>query len=351
MKLLIVTQKVDKNDDLLGFFHGWIEEFSHQVERITVICLYKGTSDLPSNVTVLSLGKESGRSRIKYLFKFFYYIIRYASSYDHVFVHMNAEYVVLAGWLWRLMRKKVSLWYAHGHVNTYLRISEKIVHVIFSSVKEACRIESSKLFLVGQGIKTDVFVPPTKRNNHEVFKIVTVGRISAVKDYETLIDAVALLSKKGLKVEAHIIGNDGQNDQSAYYQTLRRLVSDKQLSSQIHFLGSIPNHSIISHLQNADLFVSMTHTGSLDKALLEAMSTGLPIVTCGEAFQSILQPYTQVSMFKKKDPQDFANKIEYFVRLPEHERQTISRVMREKIVTQHSLQGLIGKMTNKLSSL
>jgi len=32
MKLLILTQKVDIDDDVLGFFHGWLEEFAKNVE-------------------------------------------------------------------------------------------------------------------------------------------------------------------------------------------------------------------------------------------------------------------------------------------------------------------------------
>lgn len=59
MRLLIVTQKVDKNDPILGFFHRWIEEFSKHCEKLTVICLQAGEFKLPANVTVLSLGKEN----------------------------------------------------------------------------------------------------------------------------------------------------------------------------------------------------------------------------------------------------------------------------------------------------
>ena len=63
MKLLICTQKVDKNDDLLGFFHAWIAEFAQNCEGVTVVCLFRGEVDLPENVRVLSLGKESGDFR------------------------------------------------------------------------------------------------------------------------------------------------------------------------------------------------------------------------------------------------------------------------------------------------
>ena len=58
MKLLIITQKVDINDPVLGFFHRWLEEFAKHYEFVTVICLEKGEHRLPENVKVLSLGKE-----------------------------------------------------------------------------------------------------------------------------------------------------------------------------------------------------------------------------------------------------------------------------------------------------
>ena len=64
MKLLIITQKVDRNDPILGFFHRWLEEFAKNCEQVTVICLYKREYNLPGNVKVLSLGKESGGGRI-----------------------------------------------------------------------------------------------------------------------------------------------------------------------------------------------------------------------------------------------------------------------------------------------
>ena len=50
MKLLICTQKVDKNDSVLGFFHRWIEEFAKHCEKVTVICLQKGDDDLPAKI-------------------------------------------------------------------------------------------------------------------------------------------------------------------------------------------------------------------------------------------------------------------------------------------------------------
>jgi len=104
MRLLIITQKVDENDDILGFFTGWIAEFAKNCEKVTVICLQKGEFNLPDNVKVLSLGKEqlsaishqpSALQKFKYVFNFYKYILGERKNYDSVFVHMNPEYIIL----------------------------------------------------------------------------------------------------------------------------------------------------------------------------------------------------------------------------------------------------------------
>src|SRR3989344_3937656 len=97
MKILIVTQKVDKNDPVLGFFHRWIEEFAKHYESLVVICLEKGEYHLPQNVKILSLGKEERISKVRYIVHFYKYIWQERKNYDAVFVHMNQEYIIL-GW-------------------------------------------------------------------------------------------------------------------------------------------------------------------------------------------------------------------------------------------------------------
>ena len=103
MKLLIVTQTIDINDPVLGFFCRWVEEFAKHCEKVTVICLHEGIHSLPNNVRVTALGK----TRVERVFDFLHLCISRRSEYDIVFVHMNPEYIVIAGTLWRLMSKKL----------------------------------------------------------------------------------------------------------------------------------------------------------------------------------------------------------------------------------------------------
>src|SRR4051812_25119270 len=101
MKLLLFTQTVDEDDLYLGFFHAWIEELAKHFEKITVVCLKEGKHFLPENVEVLSLGKEHGTSRLTRALRVLGYSYQRRREYDSVLVHMNQEYILLAGWMWK----------------------------------------------------------------------------------------------------------------------------------------------------------------------------------------------------------------------------------------------------------
>jgi glycosyltransferase involved in cell wall biosynthesis len=187
MKILVITQMVDANHPVLGFFHRWIEEFAHHCDAVHVLCLEEGKRDLPKNVYVHSLGKERGASRLTRLTRFYLDIWSLRQEYDAVFVHMNPVYVVLGGMLWRLLGKKVSLWYTHGTVTTTLRMATLLTHTIFTASAGSFRIKSKKVQVVGHGIDTDLFKPlpipihtPIHRNKSDLFLWVA-SLVSSVK--------------------------------------------------------------------------------------------------------------------------------------------------------------------------
>ena len=115
MKLLMITQKIDKDDDILGVYHEWARHIAKSFEKLSVICLYKGRNELPESIKVFSLGKEKHSHiirRVASLFNFYKYILKERKDYDVVFVHMNPIYILLGWPLWKVMRKKVYLWFA-----------------------------------------------------------------------------------------------------------------------------------------------------------------------------------------------------------------------------------------------
>jgi glycosyltransferase involved in cell wall biosynthesis len=343
MNLLILTQKVDENDDVLGFFHEWIKEFAKNTNKLTVVCLYEGKHNLPENVEVLSLGKEKGQNKFKYLINLYKYIWQYRNNYDSVFVHMNQIYILLCAIIWRVLNKKIALWYAHGATSLSLSTAEKLTHIIFTSTNSGFRLKSSKLNVVGQGIDTDIFNHKNQKNN--LFQIITVGRISPVKKYETLIDALELAFEKKIDSRASIIGGTGLETQNQYFEKLKKSVQEKGLGNIVKFLGSIPNRKIVPFLQKSDLFVNMSHTGSLDKTVLEAMSCGLPILTCNEALKEVLPTnFQKLLMYPKNDSNTLAQKIEEIYNLANNERIEIGSNLRDIVVENHSLSRFVKKI-------
>lgn len=349
MRLLFITQKVDINDDVLGVYHEWIRTFAEKVESILVVCLFKGEHDLPDNVKVFSLGKEDKLKifkKLKYCWNFYKYIWRLRKEYDKVFVHMNTEYIILGGLFWKLWKKKIGLWYAHGGVSLKLRIAEKLSDIIFTSTKSGFRLKSNKTRIVRQGIDVEVFKPQNQISNPKpkIFRIVTVGRISPVKDYETLINAVEIFKKEGEDLEVKIIGGVGLHEQEEYLNNLKKIIKEKKLEDIINFFGPVPYKDLAPYLQRADLFVNMSHTGSLDKVILEAMACGLPILSCNESLSEVLMNYQEKLMYPQRDFIKLAEKIKFIMNLDENEKEKMTKDLRNIVVENHSLNGLVGRI-------
>ena len=105
--LLIITQRVDEQDDLLGFFVDWIREFSLHFEKVFVITLAKGKYQLPNNVFVYSLGKESNNSTIARIYNFYKYLFQLVPKSSNIFAHMSPIFVIASWPITRFYRKKI----------------------------------------------------------------------------------------------------------------------------------------------------------------------------------------------------------------------------------------------------
>ena len=349
MKLLIHTQTLDRNADVLGFMHGWIRAFAEACDEVTVVALQVGEYDLPKNVRVFSLGKETRPSRFRYLLNFYRYLFRERSHYDHVLVHMNHEYVLLGGFFWRLMGKRIGLWYAHGHVPYSLHVALWITHVVLASTKSGFRIPSSKLQVIGQGIDVDQFsYVPHNYDEKEPFRIIVTGRISPVKDIETLVRAVKLLVDRGRVVTLDIVGDAGTDEQRAYVTRLKELVTSTSLAEYVRFLGAVPNIKIQEVLRTAHLFVNNSRTGSLDKTMVEAMSTGLPTLSSNVAMKEVFGDLAGSFMFPEGDHEALAVLIEKQMLMSNSERAHVGEVIRDIVVREHSLRRFVSKIVQVL---
>lgn len=348
MRLLILTQKVDNKDAILGFFHEWIREFSKNVESVIVICLERGGVDLPENVKVLSLGKESNSSKPNQILSFYKYIWQERKNYDSVFVHMNQIYVILGGLFWKMWHKKIALWYVHRQSSFSLWLATKFVNNIFTSSPESFTVESDKVSYVGHGVDSSRFSGNVFNRDNSKTKIVYVGRISKIKDLETLILAGEILNKKIPNLSIEFYGAPSNDADEIYVEELKKLIKNKNLENVVLFKGPVSNTEISGIYAEANLSVNMSPKGGWDKVVIESIMAQCPVFASNLALRPVFGEYSDKSLFEYKNPLDLANKVGTF--LITSDRETIIKNLNNHAVAEYDFKNLIKKIVEKLSS-
>jgi glycosyltransferase involved in cell wall biosynthesis len=342
MKLLIITQKVDKEDPILGFFHNWIEKLSKKFEKISVICLEKGDYNLPQNVRVFSLGKESGRSKIKYIKNFMNLILGLHKEYDSVFIHMNQEYILLGGFIWKILRKKVYFWRNHQCGNLFTQIAIWLSNQVFYTSRFSFVAKSKKASIMPVGIDVEKFkyqisnIKIEERKN----KILFLSRMSPIKKPGLLIEALNILNRKRLDFVCDFYGNPVPGDES-YYDSLKIKVRELGLGNKIAFYKSVPNYETPKIYNEHEIFVNLTPSGSFDKTILEAAACGcIPIITN----QSLSGEIDERMIVKKDIPESVAEMINFWLNISNEEREKVSSRLQKYVLEKHSLNILIEKL-------
>lgn len=336
MKLLITTQAVDLDDPVLAFFHAWIKEFAKQVERVEVICLKEGRHELPANVSVHSLGKEKGTSRLGRVIRLYWYAWTLRKKYDAVFVHMNPEYLVLLGSLWQLTHKRMALWYIHPKSSWWLRHAMKYPERIFSASKESFPIVTEKLLPMGIGVDTDFFSPGT-REPSSVLRIMCAARIAPVKKVECMIDAMAFLGKHHSLATFDYYGEELSRD--AEYADAMRKRADPLPSWM--FRGKMSLTQMREAYRAHDVHVNATETGSFDKAVFESMACGIITVASNKALRDVLP---RELLFEEGNPESLARVLMSVSQMLEEDRKALEKNLRDLAVNRYSLQALVSRI-------
>lgn len=269
MKLLVLTQKVDRDDPVLGFFHRWVEELAKRFDRVTVIALGVGDYALPGNVKVLSLGKEEGASRLTYLRRFYSYVWSERKNYDRVFVHMNQEYVILGSDSWLLFqRKPVYLWRNHAAGSFLTRWAVWLSRKVFYTSPSSYTTRFKKAVQMPVGIDTDFFSPdPSVARTPHSFLF--LGRIGPVK---RVIEFVDWFKALGPGYTATIAGAALPKDRDYEAEARRRAPQN------ISFVGAVRQEGARDLYRRHETYVNKTPAGSFDKTIFEAAACEMKLV-------------------------------------------------------------------------
>jgi glycosyltransferase involved in cell wall biosynthesis len=182
--------------------------------------------------------------------------------------------MVSFNWFLRLFEKKT------------LERSNKIIAVSDFTRRELLKyykIKENKIRVIHNGVDISKFSPP--KNKDKVKKelgfvdndvnILSVGRLYARKGLFTLIESMSIVAKKFGNAKLIVSGKG----QSSEMKKLINYAKKLGVRENIVFTGYFPDEKLPKLYQASDIFAFSTFYENLPFAVLEAMSSRLPVVT------------------------------------------------------------------------
>lgn len=339
MRLLIFTQKINKEDATLGFFVDWIKKISPNFEKINVICLERKNFDLPENVEINSLGKEEGLGKISYIIFFYKYLFDLRGKYDAVLVHMNQEYVLLGGLFWKFSKTPVYLWRNHPRGNFFTRLAVFFSTKVFCTAKDSFTSKFKKTIIMPVGVDTVLF-REDKNISKNKNSVCMIGRISPIKRIDLALESILILINKGVQVSMTVLGPCDDKNLS-YLESLKDFVVKNNLSPYVKFFEGVKKDELPKIYNSNEIFINLTETGSFDKTIVEACACGLFPITSNQSLESLLPE----ACITKPAPEEIARSIEFLLR-PDT-RVKIEKDLK-KFVSDNSLDKLVEKLTKEI---
>jgi glycosyltransferase involved in cell wall biosynthesis len=189
-------------------------------------------------------------------------------------LNSNEKFMVSFNWFLRIFEEKM------------LERSNKIIAVSDFTRRELLqyyKVKEDKIRVIHNGVDVNKFQPTgDKRKAKEALgfspddiAILSVGRLYARKGLFTLIESMPLVARKFKNAKFIIAGKGHSNE-------MKKLVSYAAklgVKDNIVFTGYFPDKKLPKLYQAADIFAFSTFYENLPFAVLEALSSGLPVVT------------------------------------------------------------------------
>jgi 1,4-alpha-glucan branching enzyme len=186
----------------------------------------------------------------------------------------NEKFMVSFNWFLRIFEEKM------------LERSNKIIAVSDFTRRELLqyyKVKEDKIRVIHNGVDINKFQPTGDKRkakeelgfNPEDTAILSVGRLYARKGLFTLIESMPQVVRRFPRAK-FVISGKGQSNE------MKKLVAHAQklgVRGNIVFTGYFPDKKLPRLYQAADVFAFSTFYENLPFAVLEALSTGLPVVT------------------------------------------------------------------------
>ncbi|MDO8303472.1 MAG: glycosyltransferase family 4 protein [Sedimentisphaerales bacterium] len=172
-------------------------------------------------------------------------------------VRLGLDYKILAGLFRRIWRK----------ADAIVANSEGLRELAMKFTPEL------KIDVIPNGVDTSQFYPSQNKLLSSPVRLLTVCRLISRKRIDLLIAAVAECAKNGVHVQLNIAGEGDLREK------LIAFAAECGVADRVNFLLRVTSERMPDSYRDNDIFViSSAHEG-MSNAMLEAMASGLPIVT------------------------------------------------------------------------
>ena len=227
-------------------------------------------------------------------------------------LNANEKFMVSFNWFLRIFEEKML-----ERANKIIAVS----HFTKRELLEYYKVPEEKIQVIHNGVDVNKFKPAkNKRKIKEElgFKaddlaILSVGRLYARKGLFTLIESMPAVVKR-FKNAKFIISGKGQSDE------MRKLINHADrigVKNSIIFTGYYPDKKLPKLYQAADVFAFSTFYEHHPFAVLEALSTGLPVVTTSVGgIPETIESGKNGFLVDPFNPKQFADRILYLLEHP-----------------------------------
>ncbi|MFA7169676.1 MAG: glycosyltransferase family 4 protein [Candidatus Paceibacterota bacterium] len=171
----------------------------------------------------------------------------------------------------------------------------------------------SKSITITPGVDADNFIPfPTKKaEDPTVLFVAGIGISQRYKGLGTLLKAMKILQKDFPHIRLLVVGDgDMRNDYEKYVQ-------ENDLLENVIFKGKLTGELLRSVYQEAHLFSLPTSNDSYPLVILEAMSSGLPVVsTRVGGIPQMVEEGKEGFLIEPNNPTELARKISELINNP-----------------------------------
>jgi len=127
--------------------------------------------------------------------------------------------------------------------------------------------------VIPNGVDMEKFHPSQKQTFTKPIQALTVCRLISRKRIDLLIRAVARAKELGLDVRLNIAGHGN------LMEPLQRLADQLNIADSVAFMGRVPAERMPQLYRDNHIFVMSSAHEGMSNAMLEAMASGLPIIT------------------------------------------------------------------------